>query len=365
MPLIRLVFCRSHGRCRAGAALAQSCQKEATFTAWLAGVKAEALASGLSATAVNSALATVKFDPAIVKKDHAQGVFTQDFLTFAGRMVAAYRMKDGAADMAKYATTFARIEKTYGVPAPVLSAFWGLETDFGAGNGTDPVLVSLATLGYDCRRPDMFRKELLAALAIVDRGDLKPADMKGSWAGELGQLQFLATRYVDFGVDFDGDGQGQYADQRAGRAGLGGEVHPVPRMAGGRAVADRGRGDQAAAVGAGRHRDQAARDAMVRVGRNARRRQAHCPGRCPPHRCCCRWGGTARHSSPTPISTFTCSGTRRWSIRRPPRISRRALPARRRCRRGRRRWRPSARPRCARCSRCSQSAAMTSARSTG
>jgi lytic murein transglycosylase len=193
----------------AGAAFAQgaSCQKEPNFTAWLAGVKAEALASGLSTNAVNSALATVKYDPAIVQKDHAQGVFTQDFLTFAGRMVASYRMKDGAAGMAKYAATFARIEKTYGVPAPVLSAFWGLETDFGAGNGTDPVLVSLATLGYDCRRPDMFRAELLAALKIVDHGDLKPAEMKGSWAGELGQLQFLATRYVDYGVDFDGDGK--------------------------------------------------------------------------------------------------------------------------------------------------------------
>ena len=89
----------------------------------------------------------------------------------------------------------------------MLTAFWGLETDFGAGNGTDPVLVSLATLAYDCRRPDMFRQELLAALKIVDRGDLKPAEMKGSWAGELGQLQFLPSRYVDYGVDFDGDGK--------------------------------------------------------------------------------------------------------------------------------------------------------------
>jgi lytic murein transglycosylase len=147
----------------------------------------------------------VKFDPAIVQKDRAQNVFTQDFLTFAGRMVASYRLKDGAANLAKYAATFARIEKAYGVPAPVLAAFWGLETDFGANLGKDPILVSLATLAYDCRRPDMFREELLAALAVVDRGDLTPAEMNGSWAGELGQLQFLATRYRDYGVDFDGD----------------------------------------------------------------------------------------------------------------------------------------------------------------
>jgi lytic murein transglycosylase len=193
----------------AQAARAQSepCQKEPNFTAWLAGVKAEAVADGLPASAVNAALGTVKFDPVIIKDDRAQGVFTQDFLTFAGRMVAAYRLKDGGADLKKYASTFARVEKTYGVPPPVLAAFWGLETDFGQNNGTDPALTSLATLAYDCRRPDMFRTELLAALAIVARGDLKPSEMKGSWAGELGQLQFLASRYIDYGVDFDGDGK--------------------------------------------------------------------------------------------------------------------------------------------------------------
>ena len=193
----------------AGPALAQTeaCQKEPTFTAWLAGVKAEALADGLSQSAIDAALGTVKFDPTIIKDDRAQGVFTQDFVTFAGRMVADYRMQTGGKDMTKYASTFARIATTYGVPAPVLTAFWGLETDFGDNNGTDPVLTSLATLAYDCRRPDMFRKELLAALAIVSRGDLTPAEMKGSWAGELGQLQFLASRYIDYGVDFDGDGK--------------------------------------------------------------------------------------------------------------------------------------------------------------
>jgi len=206
-PFVRLLFIFALLAPNLALAQGQSCHKEPTFGAWLAGVRAEAIAGGLSRSAVDAALATVKFDPEIVRKDRAQGVFTQDFLTFAGRMVAAYRMKDGAAGMAKYAATFARIEKTYGVPAPVLTAFWGLETDSGANNGTDPTLVSLATLAYDCRRPDMFREELLAALAIVDRGDLKPAEMKGSWAGELGQLQFLATRYRDYGVDFDGDGK--------------------------------------------------------------------------------------------------------------------------------------------------------------
>jgi lytic murein transglycosylase len=204
-PLIALIVALAVAAPTAGFAQGQSCQKEPTFPAWLAGVKAEALASGLSPSVVNTALADVAFDPAIVRKDRAQGVFTQDFLTFAGRMVSAYRLKQGGANISKYASTFARIEKSYGVPAAVLAAFWGLETDYGAVTGNDHTLVSLATLAYDCRRPEMFREELLAAIALIDRGDLKPADMRGSWAGEVGQVQFLATRYRDFGVDFDGD----------------------------------------------------------------------------------------------------------------------------------------------------------------
>ncbi len=88
----------------------------------------------------------------------------------------------------------------------MLTAFWGLETDFGANIGDGPTLVSLATLAYDCRRPDQFRTQLLDALKIIDRGDLTPGQMRGPWAGELGQLQFLPSHYLDYGVDFDGDG---------------------------------------------------------------------------------------------------------------------------------------------------------------
>jgi lytic murein transglycosylase len=89
----------------------------------------------------------------------------------------------------------------------VLTSFWGLETDFGANIGDGPTLTSLATLAYDCRRPDMFRKELLSALVIIDRGDLRAGEMRGPWAGELGQVQFLASRYADYGIDYDGDGR--------------------------------------------------------------------------------------------------------------------------------------------------------------
>lgn len=188
-------------------ALAAGCHKEATFDTWLDGVRAEAKADGDSAHAIDEALAGVAFDPAIVKKDRAQGVFTQDFLQFSDRMVAGYRLTEGKANIARLAGVFSRIEKTYGVPAPVLTAFWGLETDFGAFNGDGPTLTSLATLGYDCRRPDLFRTQLLAAIKIIDRGDLTADQMRGPWAGELGQLQFIPERYLDYGVDFDGDGR--------------------------------------------------------------------------------------------------------------------------------------------------------------
>ncbi len=187
--------------------LAQTCHPENSFGAWLKSFKAEAVASGVSQRTVQSALSNVEFDPSIVRKDRSQGVFTQDFLTFSNRMVAAYRLQQGAANLLKYKNTFAAIEREYGVPGPVLTAFWGLETDFGANIGDGPTLTSLATLAYDCRRPDAFRKELLSALVIIDRGDLTAAEMRGPWAGELGQVQFLASRYVDYGVDFDGDGR--------------------------------------------------------------------------------------------------------------------------------------------------------------
>ncbi|MHA1547368.1 MAG: lytic murein transglycosylase [Alphaproteobacteria bacterium] len=202
---------RLAGAVIAGAAIvglpagAAACQSEGSFGAWLEGVKREAAAMGLSQRAIKSGLANVRFDPGIVKKDRAQGVFAQDFLTFSNRMVASYRLQHGAKNLSKYKNTFARIEREFGVPAPVLTAFWGLETDFGANIGDGPTMTSLATLAYDCRRPDLFRHQLLSALRIIDRGDLKASELRGPWAGELGQVQFLPSHYVEYGVDYDGD----------------------------------------------------------------------------------------------------------------------------------------------------------------
>ena len=191
----------------AGGAFAAECQTQGTFPAWLEGFKKEALASGISRQALAAAEPALVFDPGTVKADHAQGVFNQSFLQFSDRMISKYRLTKGLALIKQNKALFDRIEEKFGVPAPVIVAFWALESDFGAVQGNFPVLKSLATLAYDCRRPEQFRKEMMAALQIIQRGDLQPSAMIGSWAGELGPTQFVPSHYVEFGVDFDGDGK--------------------------------------------------------------------------------------------------------------------------------------------------------------
>jgi lytic murein transglycosylase len=183
------------------------CHGGASFEQWLNAFKQEAVAQGIARATVEGALAGAAFAQSIVNKDRGQGVFQQSFLQFAGRMADGNRLQTGASRIRSNSALFARIEQQFGVPAPVLVAFWGLETDFGANNGNLPVLRSLVTLAYDCRRPQMFREELLNALRVIERGDLAPAQMVGAWAGEIGQAQLPPTAYFKYAVDFDGDGR--------------------------------------------------------------------------------------------------------------------------------------------------------------
>jgi len=176
------------------------------FATWLQGFKQEATAKGISQRTIQSALGTVTYDPGIIARDHAQGVFRQSFEQFSGRMVPP-RLARARRLLQQYGAVLNRIEQQYGVPGPVIVAIWGLETDFGADNGRFPTIRSLATLAYDCRRPDKFRGELIAALQIVDRGDMSPTDMRGAWAGEIGQTQFLPSSYLKYAVDYTGDGR--------------------------------------------------------------------------------------------------------------------------------------------------------------
>ena len=172
------------------------------FASWLQGVKQEAAGKGISQGAIQAALAGVSYDPGIIARDHAQGVFRQSFEQFSGRMVPP-RMARGRRMMLQYASPLSRIEQQYGVPGAVLVAIWGLETDFGADSGHFPTIRSLASLAYDCRRQDKFRDELIAALQIVERGDMNPAEMRGAWAGEIGQTQFLPSSYLKYAVGRD------------------------------------------------------------------------------------------------------------------------------------------------------------------
>jgi lytic murein transglycosylase len=184
-----------------------SCHNGMSFDRFLADLKARAIAAGVSAGALGEASPYLVYDQGIVNRDRGQRVFGQVFTQFAGRMAAPYRMQQGQARIKTYAAAFARAEKEYGVPPAVIAAFWGLESDFGADIGHLPTLRSLVSLAYDCRRSQMFVDETIAALKIIDRGDLAPSEMVGSWAGELGQTQFLPSRYFSYAVDYDGDGR--------------------------------------------------------------------------------------------------------------------------------------------------------------
>lgn len=175
------------------------------FAGWLADFKREAATKGISQTAI-AALDGITPDQSVISRDHNQKVFDQNFEQFSGRMIPP-RVTRGENQLKRYGSLLVRIEQAYGVPGSVLVAIWGLETDFGSNNGNFPTLRSLTTLAYDCRRAEMFRAELMDALRIVDRGDLAPNEMRGAWAGEMGQTQLMPSSYVKFAVDFDGNGK--------------------------------------------------------------------------------------------------------------------------------------------------------------
>jgi lytic murein transglycosylase len=190
-----------------GTLQAAPCRTSGTYESWLAAFEREAAAQGISQRAIAAAAPELIYDQHIVNIDRGQRVFTQTFLQFSGRMAAAYRIQRGQALIKANAPTFARIEQQYGVPAAVIVSFWGLESDFGANMGNYHSLSAIASLAYDCRRSDRFRAQLLDALRLIDRGDLTPDEMIGSWAGELGQTQMMPSEYFKYAVDMDGNGK--------------------------------------------------------------------------------------------------------------------------------------------------------------
>jgi lytic murein transglycosylase len=173
---------------------------------FLDGVKAEAVSKGIPAEAADKALEGAQIDDKVLSRDRAQGVFRQTFLEFSQRTVSQSRLDIGRQKIKQLASVFARAEQEYGVPAGVITAFWAMETDFGAVQGDFNTRNALVTLAHDCRRPELFRPQLISLIEMVQHGDLEPATNTGAWAGEIGQVQMLPRDIIAHGVDGDGDG---------------------------------------------------------------------------------------------------------------------------------------------------------------
>jgi lytic murein transglycosylase len=188
---------------------AKSCGNDgAGFNGWLDGIKAKAASQGISAGTIGKALGGISYDRNVIRLDRGQHSFKLSFNQFYARRVSGSLISRGRSMISKNRSMLDRMEKRFGVPAEVVVAIWGLETNYGSDRGQGlSIIQSLATLAYDCRRPDFFEPQLMAALKIVERGDMSVNQMRGGWAGEIGQTQFLPLPYIKYAVDFDGNGR--------------------------------------------------------------------------------------------------------------------------------------------------------------
>jgi lytic murein transglycosylase len=188
---------------------ARAAQCGGDFNAFLAAMAREAQAAGVSRAVIEMAFAGVTLDQNVLAFDRRQrGTFRKSFEEYASTRVNPSRVTRGRQMLQKHAQLLARVEAQYGVPKELLVAIWGLESDYGVGDiGKLPVVRVLATMAHDCRRTERFQGELIAALKILQRGDLTLNTMVGAYAGELGQTQFLPSNYLKYGIDYDGDGR--------------------------------------------------------------------------------------------------------------------------------------------------------------
>lgn len=177
------------------------------FAEWLSEFRAQAAVEGISSKSLSAAFDNVIYDRTIISRDRDQKVFHLSFEKFSKRIVTPSRLSRGRDLLHHNFTLLRKIEDQYGVPGSVLVAIWGLETGFGADNGHFRTTQALATLAYDCRRTDTFKDELKNALIIIERGDVPASQMRGDWAGEIGQTQFMPSSYLKYAVDFDRDGK--------------------------------------------------------------------------------------------------------------------------------------------------------------
>ena len=186
------------------AAHAQQCG--GSFSGFVDGLRQEAMQRGHSAQSVNAFFNGVSQDQATLQADRRQGIFTRPFVDFSRRLISQNRMDHGRINAERYRSVFDRMEREFGVSRGVLLAFWAFETDFGAFQGDYNTVNSLVTLAHDCRRPELFRPQVFAALDLFESGDLDPRRTTGAWAGEIGMVQMLPEDIRDRGIDGDGDG---------------------------------------------------------------------------------------------------------------------------------------------------------------
>jgi len=187
------------------AAQAQTCGD--SFSSFVDGLRQEAAQRGHSQQSINAFFGGVQQDPATLRADRAQGIFQRPFVDFSRRLISQNRIDAGRRNAERYRSVFDRVERDYGVSRGILLAFWAFETDFGAFQGDYNTVNSLVTLAHDCRRPDLFRPQVFAALRLFENGDLDPRTTTGAWAGEIGMVQMLPQDILDRGVDGDGDGR--------------------------------------------------------------------------------------------------------------------------------------------------------------
>lgn len=177
-----------------------------SFEEFLEGVRAEARSRGIAQETIDSALSNVEPLPVVVARDRAQPELTQSLDAYLAQRLSVRTIATAREMSARHRSLLARIERTYGIPSALMVSIWGLESNFGRFTGSYDIIPALATLAYDGRR-SLFRTELFHALTIVDRGHARASELKGSWAGAMGQPQFMPSSYVRHAVDFDGDGR--------------------------------------------------------------------------------------------------------------------------------------------------------------
>jgi membrane-bound lytic murein transglycosylase B len=185
------------------------------FDAWLADVRAEALTRGIRQEVLDAAFADVQPVGQILERDRTQAEFSLDLTAYLKRRLTRRTVQTAQQMHAEYRDLLSAVGSKYGVQPRIITAVWGLESNFGRFAGVRPTIPALATLAYDPRRATLFRKELFSALEIVNRGDIELERLKGSWAGALGQPQFMPSTYLEFAQDFDGDGRRDIWSSRA------------------------------------------------------------------------------------------------------------------------------------------------------